>query len=56
MEESQDMCPSYKQAHALWNHPDRQVHVTAKPLTNMSKQIDPSWSRTRADRGLQLKV
>ena len=40
VEESQDMCPSYKQAHALWNHPDRQV--TAKPLTNMSKQTDPS--------------
>ena len=34
--------------------PDRQV--TAKPLTNISKQIDPGWSRTRADRGLQLKV
>ena len=29
VEESKDMCPSYKKAHALWNHPDRQV--TAKP-------------------------
>ena len=54
VEESQDMCPSYKQAHALWNHPDRQV--TAKPLTNMSKQTDPGWSQTHVDRGLQLKV
>ena len=29
--------------------------VTAKPLTNMSKQIDSGWSRTRADRSLQLR-
>ena len=53
VEESQDMYPSYKQAHALWNHVTGQV--TAKSLTNMSKQIDSGWSRTRADRSLQLR-
>ena len=42
---------------ALWNHPDRQV--TAKPLTNMSKQTNWPWlvsNSYRLDSGLQLVV
>ena len=42
---------------ALWNHPDRQI--TAKPLTNMSKQTNWPWLESnsyRLDSGLQLVV
>ena len=42
---------------ALWNHPDRQV--TAKPVTNMSKQTNWPWLESnsyRLDSGLQLVV
>ena len=42
---------------APWNHPDRQV--TAKPLTNMSKQTNWPWMESnsyRLDSGLQLLV
>ena len=41
----------------LWNHPDRQV--TAKPLTNMSKQTNWRWLESnlyRLNSGLQLVV
>ena len=42
---------------ALWNHPDRQV--TAKSLTDMSKQTDWPWLESNSypmDSGLQLVV